>query len=75
MPRGPQDVRAQNGTLVEQPVEIGVRDAVGALAKGPLRSRIVLRLDCAEARHGVDGGGEAVAHQSLGGQPPDRDSG
>ena len=63
-------MRAQDLAGIEGSIQRGVAHPLHALAKRPLRSRVVLRLDGAEPRNGLDGRPESRADEPLIDEPP-----
>ena len=70
VPGGPQNVRAQDLASIEGSIQRGVARPLHALAERPLRPRVVLRLDGAEPRNGLDGRSESRADEALIDEPP-----
>ena len=61
-------MRAQDGAFVEEPVELEVGGAAGALTERPFRAAVVLGLHRTQPANRVDRGGERLADQALGAQ-------
>ena len=65
MPRGSQNVGAQNLSVADLLFDLRVGSTRGALRDSPFGTGIVLRLDCAEKSYHLAGSSERLLYEML----------
>src|SRR5205823_10654651 len=68
VPRRPQDVRAQDPSLIDLPFDVGVSCTMSALTERPFGSSVILRLDGTEGAHDVTRSRQTARRQELAGE-------